>query len=900
MQWLNSLKRISKIELIVLNLYNNSHMKKLDQNKTPYLDALKKYISTDVLSIDVPGHHMGNVQNKFKTFIGGQLYRADINAPIGMDNLANPHGPLLEAEQLMAEFCGADYSFFLINGTSSGILAMIMSACSANDRIILPRNVHKSIISALILSGASPVYIMPKLDNVLEIANQPSVDDYIRAMQKYPSAKAVFVINPTYFGAVSDLKRIVEEAHSRGMAVLVDEAHGAHYYFDKTGPISAMDAGADISSVSFHKTGGSLTQSSVLLLKSKIIDQKIVQKTLNIINTTSPSTILMASIDSARQYVATKGQENLNKVHALSKYAREEIAKIKGFIPCNRDHFLDKGCYEYDDTKLVIQLDHLDINGFELYHILKEEYDIQIELAETYVIMGVLTIGTNKQHIQRFIKALKDVSKKHYNRKNEVTHHAFGVDFPFQLMRPRVAYHATGKKVALDKAINCISKESIMIYPPGIPLIVPGEVFTKELIERIAEYKKLGVTILSDYGASEVNVIDTDNWNRYHIYKHKLSDYLEKRLTTPRGDEFSMPFEGEKHSGTIMLLPFRKDTWRKNAEPALANYKQIILAISKYEPIYVGISPKIYSKVINQFTGIKNVYPIKIKYNDAWARDNSPIFVTNGNKMRIVDFRFNAWGGEVDGLYSNYHDDDLLTGNFAKLFNVESYYLNDFILEGGSIHVDGEKTCLVTKACLLSKGRNPRLTQLEIEETLKIYLGVSKVIWIDNGIFEDETNEHIDNMACFIKPGVVALAWTNDKNDPQYAYSQAAYKKLKSSTDAQGRKLEVVKIKLPKPQYMTKEESKSIETGRYDAKPRESGSRLAASYINFYQGEKFVILPAFGVPEDKIAKKQMQLLYPNKEIIQINSREILLGGGNIHCITMQIPYNEEFKNKNEN
>lgn len=875
-------------------------MSKYNQNQTPYLDALKKYVSGDVTPFDVPGHHMGNVSNKFKSYIGESLYRNDVNAPIGMDNLANPSGVLLEAEKLFADFCNADFSFFLINGTSSGIIAMIMAACKANERIILPRNVHKSIVSALILSGASPIYVAPKLDTELEIANQPSVEDYIKAMQKYPTAKAVFVINPTYFGAVNDLKRIVDEAHSRGMAVLVDEAHGAHYYFDKTGPISAMDAGADMSSVSFHKTGGSLTQSSVLLLKSKLIKRVDVQKTLNIINTTSPSTILMASLDAARQYVATKGQAHMNKVHELSKYAREQIAKIKGFKPCNRERFLERGCFDYDDTKLVIQLDHLDINGFDLYKLLKKDYGIQMELAETYVIMGVLAIGNNKKQITKFIEALKDVSKKHYNKKYKYEEHAFGIDFPFQLIRPRVAYHAPSKKVPLEEAVNQISKESVMIYPPGIPLIVPGEVFTRELVDRIKEYKQSNVTILSDYlRADNINVIDTEKWNKYHTFKNKLDDYIYKRLTTPRGDDYEMPFEGNKHSGTIIFLPFRQDTWRNNAKPALANYKEVIMAIAKYEPVYVGIHPTLYNKVIDSYKDIKNVYPIKIKYNDAWARDSSPIFVTKEDKMRLVDFRFNAWGGEVDGLYSNYKDDDLVSGKLAKHFGVERYYLDDFVLEGGSIHVDGEKTCLVTKACLLSKGRNPHLTQLEIEENLKTYLGVNKVIWLDNGIFEDETNEHIDNMACFIRPGVIALAWTDDKDDPQYAYSSAAYRKLKSSTDAKGRKFEIVKIKLPKPIYMSAKEAKGIKVGRYDAKPRPEGSRLAASYINFYQGEKFVILPAFGVPEDKLAKAKLQKLYPDKDIIQINTREILLGGGNIHCITMQIPYQEEFKRRNE-
>lgn len=875
-------------------------MAKLDQNKTPYLDALKEYVSHDVLPLDVPGHHMGNVKNDLKEFLGDQIYRCDVNAPIGMDNLANPKGVVLEAEQLMADFCKADNAFFLINGTSSGILAMIMTACKANEKIILPRNVHKSIVSALILSGASPVYIMPKIDADLEIANQPSVDDYVNAMHRYPSAKAIFVINPTYFGSVNDLKRLVKEAHARNVAVLVDEAHGAHYYFDEKGPISAMKAGADMTSVSFHKTGGSLTQSSILLSKGNRFKREDIQKTLNILNTTSPSTILMASLDAARKYVATEGQKNMNNVHELSKFAREEIAKIPGFVPVNKEHFVARGSYTNDDTKLCIKLENLDINGFELYHILKDEYGIQMELAETYVIMGILAIGTDKKQMVRLVEALKDISKKHFDKKYAYQRHAFGVEFPFQIVRPRSAFHAPGKIVSLKEVENCISKESIMIYPPGIPLIVPGEVFTKELIMRIEEYKKLGVTILSDYGAEKVNVIDTENWKAFRAHKNKLNDYLTKRIASPRADGFSMPFEGNKHSGTIVLLPFRKDTWRNDAKPAIKNYKEVIKAIAKYEPVYVGIAPKIYSKVIDEFEGLKNVKPIKISYNDAWARDNSPIFVTNGERMRVVDFRFNAWGGEVDGLYSNYKNDDALTKNLAKKFGVEIYRLEDFILEGGSIHVDGEGTCIVTEACLLSKGRNPQLSKLEIEETLKIYLGVSKIIWLKNGIYNDETNEHVDNMCCFIRPGQVALAWTENKNDPQYEYCQSAYKVLSKATDARGKKLEIVKIQLPDPIYMSKEEADGITVGNFNAKDRPEGLRLAASYVNYYQGEKFVILPGFGVKEDKLAKEQFEKIYPEKEIIQLNTKEILLGGGNVHCITMQIPWNKEFKKNNEN
>lgn len=870
---------------------------KLNQNQTPFLDALAKYVDEKISPFDVPGHHMGNVENKFKDYLGGKTYKCDVNAPIGLDSLQHPTGVIKQAQELMADFTGADYSFFLVNGTSSGIIAMIMSVCKAKDKIILPRNVHKSIISALVLSGSIPIYVMPKIDRQLEIANQPSVDDYKRAIMRYPSAKAILVINPTYFGAVADLKEITAFAHAHNVAVLVDEAHGAHYYFNDNGPISAMKAGADLASVSFHKTGGSLTQSSVLLLKGQRVSPFEVQKSLNIINTTSPSNLLIASLDAARQYVATKGQEAMNEVLAFSRQAREQIAKIKGFIPRDREHFLQKGCFDYDETKLVIELDHLDLSGFDLYYLLKEKYHIQVELAETYVILGILAIGTKREHLRHLLTALRDISRNHYNRNITYPRHTFSVGFPFLLVRPRSAFYAPSKRIPIVEAANEISKESIMIYPPGIPLIIPGEIFTTDLIERIKTYKETGITLLSDFSDGTVNVIDKDNWKRFSSYAKTYQDYSSKRITTPHNDGYAMPFEGEAHQATFMLLPFRKDTWRQSGKPAREAYKDVVRAISRFEKVIVGIHPTIYDLVAGEFSNIENVQVLKIKYNDAWARDNAPIFVKKGTKLRAVDFRFNAWRGDEGGLYSNYYDDDRLSGLVAKKLGLDSYYIDDFVLEGGSIHVDGRGTCLVTEACLLSKGRNPHLNKQEIEETLKTNLGVSKVIWLKNGIFQDETSEHIDNMACFIRPGVVALAWTNDHEDPQYKYSAEAYKVLKSETDADGNPLEVVKIRLPKPMYMTKDESKGIRGSRSNAKKREPEMRLAASYINYYQGKDFVVLPAFGVPEDELAYRQFVELYPQKKVIQVNSREILLGGGNIHCITMQIPETRKGEDK---
>lgn len=863
------------------------------QRKAPYVEALKKYVEEDVSPFDVPGHHMGNIENEFTKLIGHEAYHLDVNAPIGMDNLANPHGVLLEAEDLMAEACGADEAFFLVNGTSSGIIAMLLTACKAGEKIILPRNVHKSVINGLILSGAVPEYVMPEIDGQLEIANQPSVEDFKKAITRFPSAKAVFVINPTYFGATNDLKEIVDFAHEHHMAVLVDEAHGAHFYFHAgNAPITAMDAGADMAAVSFHKTGGSLTQSSVLLANTRLFSRYKIQKALNILNSTSPSTLLIASLDAARQFMITNGKKAQEEAYKLAANATERINKIPGFKVAGREHFLQHGAYDYDESKVVIELDKLDISGFELYQLAKKEYGIQFELAETYAVLLIFAIGSKKKHVDALIAALKDISKKHYHKNIVYPDHRFGASFPFMLTRPRVAFHATGKVVSLDECDGLISKEQVMIYPPGIPIICPGEVWTKELIRRMKRYEATGVTILKSYPRG-YEVIDNEHWRYFSKYERKLEDYYTNRKTVPSLDGFSMPFEGDAHKATVVLMPFRKDTWRQGALPAQKAYRDVILAIAKHEKVIVGIHPNIYEKVEPMFEKKKNVETLKIRYNDAWARDNMALFVKNGKNVRAVDFRFNAWGGEYDGLYQNYKDDDRLALNFAKKYKYAAYSLPDFVLEGGSIAVDGEGTCIVTEACLLSPGRNPNLTKAEIEETLKTYLGLEKVVWVPHGIYLDETNEHIDNMVAFVKPGVLAMAWCKDKDDPQYAYCQATYRALKRATDAQGRPFEIHKILVPSPVlYMTKVEAKTISKGVYEAKAREEGGRLSASYVNFYQGKDFVILPAFGVKEDELALKEMQKLFPDKEIHQIMTREILLGGGNIHCITMQIPEEE--------
>lgn len=469
-----------------------------DQTKTPYFDEMKAYCELDHVPLDVPGHHMGCQEDELKEFLGPLVYRFDANSPRCIDNLNHPSGALQEAMDLMADAYEAKHAYYLINGTSSGIIAMILATCSDNDKIILPRNSHKSAIGALTLSGAYPIFINPSFDTELGIANQPSYEDYEKAILANPDAKAVFVINATYFGVVTDLKRIVDLAHKHNMYCIVDEAHGAHFNFDHYGPISAMRAGADLSAASIHKTCGSLTQTSVLLSNGNISHNHII-KILSLINTTSPSMILLASLDTARKYTALYGEEKLKEVKKLGDYARKEINKIPGFHLYGREYFKSKGEFDYDETKLLVSIDRLDISGFDLFNIIHDDYGIQLELGERYVGLGILALGTRKEHIDRLIRALQDMSKRFYDPKLNLPKNYYESINSITRMKPRDAFLAELEKVKLDEAIGRISKEAIMTYPPGIPIIIPGEEITKEIVERIKYYQTTKTRVIMDY-----------------------------------------------------------------------------------------------------------------------------------------------------------------------------------------------------------------------------------------------------------------------------------------------------------------------------------------------------------------------------------------------------------------
>ncbi len=490
-------------------------MKKIDldeQKVTPYIDAYKKYLDEHNVAFDVPGHHQGNIKTDFDKIFPHSVYKNDINCPRGLDNLLHPTGCIKEAEELFAKACGAKRARFLINGSSSGILIMLMATLKAHQKILLPRNVHKSVINGLILSGAVPVFLMPEIDNQTEIVNQISYKERKKAIDQNLDARAIFIINPTYFGATCNLKKITEYAHSKGMVVLCDEAHGAHLYFSNKLPISAMEAGCDISTLSVHKTGGSLTQSSVLLINTERVTEYEINKAYNLINTTSPSSLLLASLDGARKYLVFHGSKKVFRSIQLARYTIAKVNEIKGFKAHGKDYFLKNGAFDFDETKVVIELDNLSISGFDLYKILKDEYHIQIELAETYVLLLLFTIGTKKTDTDALISALKDISLRFYKENVYYPDHHFTNEMPELIVRPRVAYHSKLKVIPLKEAENYVSKEMIMIYPPGIPLIIPGEKFTKKIIEQILYYQSSGVSIISDYNdAMDVSVVDDTN-----------------------------------------------------------------------------------------------------------------------------------------------------------------------------------------------------------------------------------------------------------------------------------------------------------------------------------------------------------------------------------------------------
>ncbi|MCC6706505.1 MAG: agmatine deiminase [Gammaproteobacteria bacterium] len=363
-----------------------------------------------------------------------------------------------------------------------------------------------------------------------------------------------------------------------------------------------------------------------------------------------------------------------------------------------------------------------------------------------------------------------------------------------------------------------------------------------------------------------------------------MSDIL---TSTPRADGYAMPAEWAAQARCWMMWPTRPDTWRAAAAPAQATFATVANAIAEFEPVVIGVDAAHYRHARQLLSAAVDLQ--LIDSNDAWMRDIGPTFVRNGeNKLRAVDWVFNAWGGFDGGLYQPWDADDAVAARVAELAGVPRYRA-PLVLEGGAIHVDGEGSCLTTEQCLLNRNRNPALTRADIEQQLREYLGVDSVLWLGQGVYQDETDGHVDNLACFLRPGVVALSWCDDRDDPQHAISADALARLRGFRDARGRRLEVVKI--PQPRHMPRMSAAEAAglTPTAGSHPRPAGARLAASYVNFLLVNGALILPAFDDDHDARAAAILAEQFPTREIRQVPGREILLGGGCVHCITQQQP-----------
>ena len=453
----------------------------------PIYEALERFKRMRVVPFDVPGHKRGRGNPELVELLGERCVSIDVNSMKPLDNLCHPISVIKEAEELAAEAFGAANAFLMVGGTTSAVQSMVLTACKRGDKIILPRNVHRSVINALVLCGAKPVYVNPDMDHKLGIALGMKVSQVEQAIAEHPDAVAILVNNPTYYGICSNLKAIVELAHRHNMLALADEAHGTHFYFGDDMPVSAMAAGADMASVSMHKSGGSLTQSSFLLIGPNV-SEGYTRQIINLTQTTSGSYLLLSSLDISRRNLALRGREEFAKVRALAQYARSEINAIGGYYAYCREIINENSIYDFDVTKLSVHTLDIGLAGIEGYDILRDEYDIQIEFGDIGNILAYISIGDRRQDIERLVSALAEIKRRYQKDKTGMLSQEY-ID-PQVVVTPQEAFYAEKESLPIGETAGRVCSEFVMCYPPGIPILAPGEKITQGILEYI-EYAKM-------------------------------------------------------------------------------------------------------------------------------------------------------------------------------------------------------------------------------------------------------------------------------------------------------------------------------------------------------------------------------------------------------------------------
>ena len=476
------------------------------QERAPVYEALEKFGKMRVVPFDVPGHKRGRGNPELARLLGDKCVSMDVNSMKPLDNLCHPVSVIREAEKLAADAFGAANAFLMVGGTTSAVQSMILSSVKAGEKVILPRNMHRSVMGALVLCGAVPVYVNPDCDARLGIPLGIRLEQLEETIARTPDAKAVLVNNPTYYGICSDMRGIVQLAHAHGMKVLADEAHGTHFYFGEELPLSAMAAGADMAAVSMHKSGGSLTQSS-LLLTGPAVNADYVRQIINLTQTTSASYLLLSSLDISRRNLALRGKEAFAGVIELAEYAREEINDAGGWYAFGKELKNGGSVFDFDATKLSVHTLDVGLAGIEVYDILRDEYDIQIEFGDLGNILAYLSIGDRKRDVERLVSALSEIRRLYAKDRAGMMDNEYIA--PDVAVTPQFAFYSPKECLPIRDTAGRICTEFVMCYPPGIPILAPGERVTEEIIDYILYAKDKGCQLTGpeDAAIERLNVL---------------------------------------------------------------------------------------------------------------------------------------------------------------------------------------------------------------------------------------------------------------------------------------------------------------------------------------------------------------------------------------------------------
>ena len=467
----------------------------MNQDRTPLLDVLLKRAKRGVTSFHTPGHKNGQgIDKRLRGYTGRNAYKLDVTVFPEVDSLHDPVGPIKKAQALMAEAYGVKYSQFLVNGSSVGNIAMLMSACHPGDSVILSRNAHKSTLSGIIMSGIWPIWIQPKIDQHLDIIFDSDPAQVEQALHQFPEAKAVFVTSPTYHGVTTDLKKIADLCHAHGKLLLVDEAHGAHLKFHKDLPVSAVEAGVDMCVQSTHKILSALSQGSVLHINSDLVDITRVRKILSILQTTSPNYLILASLDAARRQVFFQGEKIFSRLIRLAEEARERMNRLQRAYCFTQGEIRAKG-YDLDVTKLTINVTRMGLSGHDVEDLLAKDYGIQVDCADIFNLIAIMGVGTTRQDVEKLIAAIEDLDRKEPGHERNWVLQLPSLSTEMAMTPRDVFLQHRSKRVPLSKAAGHISAQTLTPYPPGIPVLIPGERITQEIVDFLEDLAEKDIRV---------------------------------------------------------------------------------------------------------------------------------------------------------------------------------------------------------------------------------------------------------------------------------------------------------------------------------------------------------------------------------------------------------------------